>query len=344
MGAGRLGGPRRLIWMSGWLFCLGCLVEENEGMQRNESLAEWRRQRTRFEPLEPDSRGEAEAGGGGRHEDCAEGMQSSQSLTEWRCQRNPHEPDSRGESGRSGLGDSSEVRAGGRRSASLVKSWRRSNREPHEPDNRGASEAGGAEGARGRPCGGGEHTDGRWVAKSAGTREAAPCCDAVKPEERDPAVCGPSGPREMPIELWNNQRSSFWNSEWSSFWDYQCFTYFWNFECFTGRRDFLVHASSNACSCKGWRDEWMWEARTCALASWDAAAFCHALGRRTILFIGDSTLQQSAVAVINAVTWDMWNATGCQQQVSFGASDTLIGLRLGMMNRGDSWTQWVNAF
>ena len=63
-----------------------------------------------------------------------------------------------------GQGDSAHGGAGRGRSA-LLAEWRRQS-------NRVGWEAGGAGGVRGRPCGDGEHTDGRWVAKPAGEMEA----------------------------------------------------------------------------------------------------------------------------------------------------------------------------
>ena len=75
--------------------------------------------------------------------------------------------------GGGGQGDNEQGGTGRGRSASLAQWRRQCNRaELHEPNSRGAGEAGGAGGARGRPCGDGEHTDGRWVAKAAGEMEA----------------------------------------------------------------------------------------------------------------------------------------------------------------------------
>ena len=41
-----------------------------------------------------------------------------------------------------------------------------------------------------------------------------------------------------------------------------------------GGKDFLLHIAGNGCKCKGWVDEYVWEPAGCALAAWDAAAFC----------------------------------------------------------------------
>ncbi|KAJ1467643.1 hypothetical protein T484DRAFT_1858111 [Baffinella frigidus] len=115
-------------------------------------------------------------------------------------------------------------------------------------------------------------------------------------------------------------------------------------EFFSGRSDFLAHVGGNGYSCTraGWVDEYVWEPARCELATWDASAFCEALGGRSLLFLGDSTMRQVSVAVMNAVHWGTWGGAGCQEQISFGLSDTLIGVALGVNNRGASWTGWVN--
>lgn len=244
-------------------------------------------------------------------------------------------------------------------------------REPHEPDIRGASAAGGgsdretpgqgrsaslAEWRRQRdlPCKGGEHTVGRWVAKAAGEMEGAPCCHFYTENQED--FCGP---RDARTEFWpwkddtpspNPPSAAFLAGHFPP-------DPFWGREerhVIKGRSDFLVHSSANSCSCKGWVDEFSWEPARCALAQWDAAAFCAALGFRKIMFIGDSTMMQAGTAVMNAVHWGMWNtsscpntpgcqhASGCQQQLSLGLSDTLIGVGLGAGNRGSRWVELVN--
>ena len=252
---------------------------ENEGMGRSQwSLTEWRRQRSRVEPPEPDSRGASQAGGGG------------------------------------GQGDSAQGVDGGGRSASLAE-WRRTRCgfEPHEHDSRGAWETGGT---WRRPCGDGEHTDGRWVAKAASemAAEPAPCCQFLTPDE---SACGP---RDARSETWP------WVQR----------------PVLKGRSDFLVQIQGSGCKCKGWVDNYTWEPARCALATWDAAAFCKALGGRSLMFVGDSTMIQAGAAFINAVHWDMWaRGGGCQEQLSIGIASTLIGVRLGAGNRGGSWVELV---
>ena len=211
--SGLRGGPRRLIWMSGWLFIVSMVrcAGEDERNQMPASLAEWRRQRNRVSPHEP------------------------------------HDPDSRAASGTRGVGgpgDSAQVGAGRGRTASLAE-WRQSNRvERHERGGRGAWEAGGAGAARRRPCGAGEHTDGQWVKRDA--MEKRNCCYIFGRDGSDPD-------------------------------DRLCLRF-----CMT----------CEGYQCNGWEDRYVWEPARCELAAWDAAAFCDALGGRSIMFIGDSTVKE----------------------------------------------------
>ena len=56
-------GPRRLIWMSGWLFIVSMIPCAGKH-EMPASLAQWRRQHFRVEPHERDRNGSSEAGGG----------------------------------------------------------------------------------------------------------------------------------------------------------------------------------------------------------------------------------------------------------------------------------------
>ena len=131
----------------------------------------------------------------------------------------------------------------------MLAEWRRRQRsriEPHEPASRGAWEAVGAGEARGRPCEGGEHTDGRWVAKAAGEMEGG---------------------------------SHIWGK--------------WEITS----RAFFTPAPRYGGSCEKWVDEYAWEPARCALATWDARAFCAALGGRSLGFVGDSTMMQVSLVL-----------------------------------------------
>ena len=88
---------------------------------------------------------------------------------------------------------------------------------------------------------------------------------------------------------------------------------------------------------------------------WNATRFCKLLAGRRMLFVGDSTMQQTASVVMSAVSWPYHTKHGgtadsepigrtgsCASQLTFGKSDTLIGRPLGRLNRGKPWHEWVN--
>ena len=207
----------------------------------------------------------------------------SEALTKWRRHSfgSAHEmaaptdwdpPDSMG-----GERDGAKVGEGAERSVALA-DWRhhRNHVAPHEQERGGAWATGGAGGASSRPCRGGEHVHGRWVRKGVEEDEGAPCCDVQRPWNHDPYFCGP---RKMPLEVLSSQEDD-------------PLGYFLHHKFFTGRSDFLTPVGSSGCTCQGWVDHYAWKPGRCALATWDAAAFCSALGGRSVLFLGDSTMFQ----------------------------------------------------
>jgi hypothetical protein len=103
----------------------------------------------------------------------------------------------------------------------------------------------------------------------------------------------------------------------------------------------LAHAGDHSCRCKPGKVQHMrWETNTCTMLDWDASAFCQHLGKRTILFIGDSTMSQTASVLMNAIGTQL-GARGCQANIIFGPGDTVVGEKLGAMNRGQSWLGWL---
>ena len=64
----------------------------------------------------------------------------------------------------------------------------------------------------------------------------------------------------------------------------------------------------------------MWKPKNCDLLAWNGSQFCELLGNRTILMTGDSTMQQTAVSLINMIT-----AAGapCAGQVNTAVSTLL---------------------
>ena len=224
-------------------------------------------------------------------------------MAEWRRSRGePDAPGSRG-SWETGVGGASEVselaRSGAGGSAGM--------RSVHLPSIEDARKVRGTADessdflSRDRPCGSGEHSDGRWIPKTAGEMQGAEAADSR---------C-----------YWVNESLII-----------------------AGRSDFLVQCGGQECNCKGWVDHYAWEPARCELATWDAGAFCDALRGRSVLFIGDSTMMQTGAAVINEVSWDLGSGPGCLEHLTLGLSDTLIGVPLGVRNRGRDWTSWVAGF
>jgi len=74
------------------------------------------------------------------------------------------------------------------------------------------------------------------------------------------------------------------------------------------------------CACPWFIDEYKWTSpETGLLPFFDANETCNRLGRRTVLFIGDSTSQQAASTLMNAL-----GRGGCHTQVYSALSDTLM--------------------
>ena len=90
--------------------------------------------------------------------------------------------------------------------------------------------------------------------------------------------------------------------------------------------------------CRNFVDRYEWRPRGCALTRWHAPRFCDQLGRRTLLFIGDSTIDQASAAVANSVSW---GGGSCDRQIMYANADTLVRRRFGASNRGRPWTEWV---
>ena len=84
-------------------------------------------------------------------------------------------------------------------------------------------------------------------------------------------------------------------------------------------------------------DEWEWHAPNLVLP-FDAHATCRQLGQRTVLMMGDSTMQQTATTLMNAL-----KKGGCAPQISLQLADTLVNIDMGVLNRGVYWMEAVRA-
>ena len=61
-------------------------------------------------------------------------------------------------------------------------------------------------------------------------------------------------------------------------------------------------AGGFACTCKSARPRLQWTPSGCQLPAWNATRFCALLGGKKLLFVGDSTMQQTASVVSRTVT------------------------------------------
>ena len=110
-------------------------------------------------------------------------------------------------------------------------------------------------------------------------------------------------------------------------------------------------------------EHWTWTPNECTLPPWNAASFCRALDGRRILFVGDSTMHQTA-STLRALVWEAvrqeesGNASAsttassqakaqlvqCMDHIDFALSDTLVRHNFGVMNRGEYWLEPVARF
>ena len=189
-------------------------------------------------------------------------------------------------------------------------------------------------------CGIYEHNDGTWFPDPQRANRALPCCAGNDSDDKE--YCGKS--REFWLEYSTRM-------------------------AYAGRVDSFVHTRyDTGCVCKtfGFEDGYSWIPRQCRLVEWDAHNFCSKLGARTILMIGDSTMEQAASVLMNEIHFAFWNVptTGCQTQIIFAKSNTLlrpcvpgegkdvcIELRwdvrqwmengeVGEIDRGSDWREW----
>ena len=91
-------------------------------------------------------------------------------------------------------------------------------------------------------------------------------------------------------------------------------------------------------NCRTFADRYEWRPATCQLVPWDVAAFCSRLGGRTMLWIGDSTMDEAARVV---AAFAGWGDVGCAKQVQSATSDTLGRAKYGAGGRGPSWPSYV---
>ena len=166
-------------------------------------------------------------------------------------------------------------------------------------------------------CAAGEHVEGRWISRARSLAIPAPqqpCCLAEGNSVNANGYCAPR--RAAPP---NAKRSDH----------------------------LLIGQGGRGCTCTNFRDNLEWRPLRCRLPAFDAYSFCAALGNGTLVFVGDSTMMQTAELVRNAVAWGHWRHElghaakqpnlGCAARIYHFHSDTLAGRHYGAMNRGEPW-------
>ena len=132
------------------------------------------------------------------------------------------------------------------------------------------------------------------------------------------------------------------------------------FGSYTGETGkFYQQAGGRRCTCVDYKDEHIWKSPSLHNSeienkqeqdvNFDAQQSrnrCKKLGNRTVLMIGDSTMQQTATVLMNS-----YFPTECQRQVRVALSDTAINLKGGTTNikegkkeRGGKWIDLVKAY
>lgn len=74
----------------------------------------------------------------------------------------------------------------------------------------------------------------------------------------------------------------------------------------------LKHSGGHSCRCdkvhgnanKSPRENWLWKPSNCDLLRWNATMFCSLLANRTVLMTGDSTMGQTAVTLMNMISYN----------------------------------------
>jgi hypothetical protein len=82
----------------------------------------------------------------------------------------------------------------------------------------------------------------------------------------------------------------------------------------------------------GYIEPYQWKPANCRLISWSGKHFCSLLNNRTMLFIGDSTVEQSSATLMNMITLD---GGQCEDLVSYARSDYLYLERFGKEKKFD---------
>eukprot|EP01084_Bolivina_argentea_P119345 211622_1 len=158
-----------------------------------------------------------------------------------------------------------------------------------------------------------EHTIGKWMQTNFTKNETWPCCGwDSRVFLGFPVECGTT-----PMQKQNGS--------------------------YVGNMQFFAHSGGNGCqrNCNfklGRIISATWKPSNCVIFPFSAQKLCDLLHNRSILIIGDSTMEQTASVLMNSVHFH------CPQQIRFALGDTLVDKNFGVMNRGSAWYKSVDKF
>jgi hypothetical protein len=160
-------------------------------------------------------------------------------------------------------------------------------------------------------CSGNHHAVGNWKLHNKSHHRTVPCCSW------DERLVGLNSEEYcIPSEFVKNNQSGY-----------------------AGPARGLAYSGGHSCACSD--SEYEYVPDSCVLAEWNASVFCGLLGARNVLFIGDSTMEQTASALMSSV---VFGSGHCQSQLTFVPGDTLIATHLGVLNRGQHWMDSVAQY
>ncbi|KAJ1388233.1 hypothetical protein B484DRAFT_440061, partial [Ochromonadaceae sp. CCMP2298] len=146
-------------------------------------------------------------------------------------------------------------------------------------------------------CAEGEHVLGTWVNGSRTQKTYYSCGWDHKDNLQNPTVCGWS-PRV-------DEQLMYGHGTWLTQ---------------TGGHAYSCDKRDNTRNTVTQRERYEWKPLTCDLLPWNATQFCELMGNRTFLFIGDSTMHQTAAGLMSQLTSD---GARCAPQLAVGRIDFL---------------------
>jgi GDSL/SGNH-like Acyl-Esterase family found in Pmr5 and Cas1p len=156
----------------------------------------------------------------------------------------------------------------------------------------------------GPQCRGTEYTDGHWEYRPP-AKKSFYCCGSDYPAHRDAPYIG------YGADFGICKNDSDWREH--------------HFYWYRGSDVDISHVGGGGCFCDAAngrteiseREKYVWVPSNCSLTAWDAKRFCSLLGSRTILMVGDSTMQQVAATLTGMI---FTGKGGCNSQIFFGKS------------------------